>query len=516
MTTKANKPKPIPGLDVVGHGIFLKPHQPYVLRPLLYPQTDMREHYCPENGQTYMVPDGYLVNESPPMPTKQALNRVVIEESFERFDKQMAVDAKVAASRAIFSIDANAGQTSQVRSEEDAYYALRSSFIPLWALYIANAPELPAEAYAHLPKSFDHDDRHIYDEFFERHGTHYVQRAWVGGQAKLIFTIVKSTTMSKQDVFAGVKASLSGLGDASANTSLKDNREQLRNNSECTIWGKGGAEHQLAALSTLDDEKYNAWLKSINSNPQTIELEVRGIWTLVKNPEQAKTLMKAYHVATSFTPISAAFLAPELDKTTGEITTKAYFVRGDQYFSYGANTIHTEKLASVLSRWPVLKDLQLTGQFGTIDAGFYSAGVLYLFSQENVLAINAADGKIVHDDKQPELATQLLSTKFPGVSFDRIDAVFSVGLDTIYFFHGGEYIRYDVTQGKALSGYPKPLVHWFGVTFDRIDAAIYRPDTGKAYFFRDDQHIRYDMCTYSADPGYPKAIPGSYVEDWRP
>ena len=32
----------------------------------------------------------------------------------------------------MFSIDANASQTTPLRCEEEAYYALWSSFIPLW------------------------------------------------------------------------------------------------------------------------------------------------------------------------------------------------------------------------------------------------------------------------------------------------------------------------------------------------------------------------------------------------
>jgi hypothetical protein len=205
---------PIPGLDVVGRGIFLNPHQPDVLRPVLSPHTKMRRHHSPETGQTYTVPHGYAVNESPPMPAKQALNRVVIEESFERFEKQFALDTKVASSVAIFSIDANAGQARQVRSEEDAYYALRLSFVPLWALYLSESPVLSEKHFAHLPTRFVHRDRAVYDGFFERHGTHYVQRAWVGGQAKLVFTVLKSSNMSKQDI-------------------------QVPHTNVCTVWGSG-------------------------------------------------------------------------------------------------------------------------------------------------------------------------------------------------------------------------------------------------------------------------------------
>jgi hypothetical protein len=55
---------------------------------------------------------------------------------------------------------------------------------------------------------------------------------------------------------------------------------------------------------------------------------------------------------------------------------------------------------------------------------------------------------------------------------------------------------------------------WVGVTFDRIDAAVYWGNA-KVYFFRGNQQIRYDTVIYRADPGYPKPIISNYVEDWK-
>ncbi len=63
------------------------------------------------------------------MPANRALNQVMIEESFERFDKSTSLDANVAVGGAGFSISANLSSSNQVRRDEDAYYALRSSFI---------------------------------------------------------------------------------------------------------------------------------------------------------------------------------------------------------------------------------------------------------------------------------------------------------------------------------------------------------------------------------------------------
>jgi len=110
---------------------------------------------------------------------------------------------------------------------------------------------------------------------------------------------------------------------------------------------------------------------------------------------------------------------------------------------------------------------------------------------------------------------RLIAEGWPGVTFDRIDAVVNVAPDAVYFFKGHEYIRFNTLKNRADEGYPDLICkRWAGVTFDRIDAAVYWSNA-KVYFFRGDQHIRYDTVTYRADPGYPKSSMSNYVEDWK-
>lgn len=130
MTTQTTTLLPIPGLEVVGRGVDLRPKQPYELKDILFKRENEQAYNSKETGQIYTVPEGYEVNDSPPVPTSQALNQVVIEESWERFEKQTSLDANLAVSIVPCSVDVNANQTGQLRREEEAYYALRSSFIP--------------------------------------------------------------------------------------------------------------------------------------------------------------------------------------------------------------------------------------------------------------------------------------------------------------------------------------------------------------------------------------------------
>ncbi len=89
MTDTANELPTIPGLDMVGRGIYIRPQQTFELKEMLFRQENYRIYPSKETGQSYRVPAGYEVNDSPPRPSTQALNQIMIEESWERFEKQI-------------------------------------------------------------------------------------------------------------------------------------------------------------------------------------------------------------------------------------------------------------------------------------------------------------------------------------------------------------------------------------------------------------------------------------------
>ena len=507
MTTENKQLRPLPGVEVVGRGIYLSPRQPYALKGLLFKQENRRPYYSKETEETFYVPEGYEINDSPPMPSKQALNQTMIEETWEHLDDQLSVDSSMAAGNAMFSIDANASQATQLRSEEEAYYALRNSFIPLWTVYIPNSSRFSSQTFElDVPVPFKHAHRREYDRFFEQYGTHYVRRVWVGGKATLAFTIAKSSEMTKEDIQAGLKASVVVQGSGHMNASLQNSKDKLQNNSECTVFGKGGDELKLAALSSLDETAYNEWLATIKNNPQVIELEVVGIWTLISDKEKGQALQEAYKEATTFTPISGVF----------NINKHVYFLRGDKYFVYDIKKGESEKPKPIRERWPFLPKIgflpvtaALRGDHLFSRTGEDLSKKLFLFNRDQCICIDVETNQI--DEGYPKA----IAEAWPGLKFDRIDAVLDAGPEDIYFFKGNQYIRYNVRENKADYDYPKAISRrWAGVTFDRIDAAISWGGI-KAYFFRKDQHIRYDMVTYRADPGYPKFIIGSYVEDTK-
>ena len=496
----------LPGLEVVGRGIHLRPYQPYALGQLLFQREASRTLSSKETGQSYQLPVGYEVNDSPPMPMNESLNQVIIEESWDRFESHMNIDTNAALGNASFSISANNSWNSRLRSEQEAYYAVRSSFVPLWSVYIPNPTDcIPEIRDPDIPVPFSPSHRRAYDEFFRRYGSHYVRGAWVGGKSMLVFTVLKSSQLNKEDIQAGIKASFGGASGG-VSTQGSDSKERLRNSSQCTVFGKGGDEVQLAAMSSLDQEVYNRWLKTIPENPQVIELDVLGIWTLVRDAAKAEALMEAYRESVSFEPIVSVF----------DIGQNVYFVRGSKYVLYERDKKLTHSPLPLNQLIPHLED----DGFERVDDAFRGKNLvsptgekldrkLFVFRQNRFLRIDLDTMK--KDPGYPKL----ISEGFPGVTFDRIDAAVVTGFDAIYFFFGSQYVRFSTSKNCVEEGYPQSIAkRWVGVTFDRLDAAVYW-GSGKVYFFKGDQHIRYDLANYRADPGYPKYVVGNYVSDWK-
>ena len=492
----------LPGLDVVGRGVFLLPRQPYQLKQQLYPQHNFRHYFNADTNTTYQVPEGYGVNDSPPMPAGMALNQTHVENSIERLDKKLNLDTQISCGISAFNLDANASQTSQVRRDSDAYYASRISFIPFYSLYIA---DMQLDAFqADIPTPFKHINRRIYEKFFNRYGSHVVRRAWVGGKSTLTLSVLKSSDVSEEDIRAGIKASYTGFGSASVNSGLAEKKENLLNNSECTVSGKGGDSIKLAALTSLDEQSYNAWMTTIIDNPQVVELDVVGIWTLIEDEEKALALQQAYKEMVVFTPFNALF----------HIEDNIYFIRNRDFFTYNPESGKSQKLKPIAEKWPQLRELgfdlidaTLTGNYNNHNQPTKIDNKVLFFSGDHYCSMDVITNEFSEVKK--------ISESFPGLHFERIDAAVHFDHDKVYFFSGSNYVRFDLTTNCVEQGYPSPISQrWQGLTFDKIDAAIYWGH-GKLYFFREDQFIRYDIVNFHADSAYPQNLVGNYVEDWK-
>ena len=272
------------------------------------------------------------------------------------------------------------------------------------------------------------------------------------------------------------------------------------------MFGKGGDELKLATLSSLDEARYNEWLATIKDNPQVIEFDACGIWTLVDDDDKAKALRQAYIEATVFTPLRVVF----------NLDNRVHVFRGKNCFSYNPDTIETTQLRPVKEKWPMLAqvgfeqvDAAFLGKYLVSSKGEDLSRKLYFFNRGRYIRVDVDTMAI--DPGYPKT----IAEGWPGVSFERIDAALNVSPEALYFFLGNQYVRFNMLKNQAEEGYPEATSQrWAGLSFDRVDAAVYWGNA-KVFFFRGNQHIRYDMVTYRADPGYPKFIFGNYVEDWK-
>ncbi|HEY1065036.1 MAG TPA: hemopexin repeat-containing protein [Pirellulales bacterium] len=94
----------------------------------------------------------------------------------------------------------------------------------------------------------------------------------------------------------------------------------------------------------------------------------------------------------------------------------------------------------------------------------------------------------------------------------KVDAAVRWNNGKVFFFFGGQYVRFDFPSDQTDPGYPKPIgpETWPGVPFTHgIDAALLWKD-GKMFLFKGSQYIRFDIMTDKVDPGYPKPIAGNW------
>ncbi len=131
------------------------------------------------------------------------------------------------------------------------------------------------------------------------------------------------------------------------------------------------------------------------------------------------------------------------------------------------------------------------------------------------------DGQYIRYSVRPDMADDLLGDRpdpgypkpinnetWPGLMWTDVDAVANWGNGKAYFFKGSEYIRYDMKDDRADPGYPKPINDktWPGMIWtDGVDAVV-NWGNGKVYFFKGGQYIRYDIESDRADSGFPKPI----------
>jgi len=98
---------------------------------------------------------------------------------------------------------------------------------------------------------------------------------------------------------------------------------------------------------------------------------------------------------------------------------------------------------------------------------------------------------------------------WPGLlALGPIDAAVNAGNGKIYFFGGGNYLRFDIANWRTDPGYPRAVTEttWPGLpALGRVEA-VTNIGNGRLMFFSERRMLRYDVAADRADPGYPQTI----------
>ena len=343
---------PLPGLEIVGRGVSIRPGLPYELKDcLVKPGSNHAPFHSIDTGRTYSVPENYSVNQSPPMSVNSALGQTHIFESHESLKEMLSVDTKASMGSGPFSVDMSLQNMQSMETSENRTFAVRRNFIPLWEVYLPDIYSAVNEMNLDFPKPFDRTAKKQYSDFFTRYGTHVVKRVWVGGKAVLTLIVSQSSGLSQEEIRAGMSMK-APVGSASVQAEQNNQREQLLSSSEITVSGEGGDKLKLGALRSLDDAGYNEWMTTISKNPKVIEMEVLGIWNIIEDKDASQALATAYKSSINHRDIS-------LVENWGS----------DLLFTYGTKGVLYDPIKSKVHKCGTLSDLigGLPKEFPTVD-----------------------------------------------------------------------------------------------------------------------------------------------------
>jgi matrix metalloproteinase-14 (membrane-inserted) len=192
------------------------------------------------------------------------------------------------------------------------------------------------------------------------------------------------------------------------------------------------------------------------------------------------------------------------------ILANAYFFKGGQYVRYDLAADKVIDGAKPLtarnwSNWPAEWN---SGINGAVDFG---NGSVYFFKGAQYLRYSIPDQHV--DDGYPRPIAGNWPG-FPAAWAAGFDAVINWGNGKLYFFKGGQYLRYDVAHDKVDDNYPRPLnaetwPHWPAAWNSGVNAAV-NWGNGKVYFFKGDRYLRYDIAADTVDQDYPRPIAGNW------
>jgi hypothetical protein len=175
----------------------------------------------------------------------------------------------------------------------------------------------------------------------------------------------------------------------------------------------------------------------------------------------------------------------------------AYFFNGEYYYKYDWATDRLVGSYNSISAW------NFPGAFAKgLDAGVKgNNGKTYFFRGNQYIRYDWAA-----DAVDPGYPKSLSVWNFPGAFASGIDAAVEgegAYKGKLYFFKDSQYIRYDLAKDAVDAGYPKPLSAWnLPAKYNTgVDSALAGKGeyAGKVYFFKGGEYVRYDWDLDKAD-----------------
>lgn len=189
---------------------------------------------------------------------------------------------------------------------------------------------------------------------------------------------------------------------------------------------------------------------------------------------------------------------------------KVYLFKGSEYLRYSGDDADDGYPLPIAGNWPGFPD---SWSSSGIDAAInWHAGKVFFFKGGEYLRYNMAAGTADPGYPRPIAGNW---RGFPAAwASSGIDAAVNWGDGKVYFFKGGNYLRYNIAEDGVAPGYPRSIAgNWPG--FPRawssgIDAAV-NWEQGKVYFFKGDRYLRYDIAQDRVDAGFPRPVAGNWA-----
>ncbi|CAL2104821.1 Metalloenzyme domain-containing protein [Tenacibaculum sp. 190524A02b] len=269
-------------------------------------------------------------------------------------------------------------------------------------------------------------------------------------------------------------------------------RKVMMKNKNTIYWSAG-------ASGTIEVYRNKQYLASVNASQGSFvdnnQPDGDLTYTLVLNGQTASVTIKNINVIAG------------LD-WNDSINNKAYFFRGNgEYMRYNKALDKVDAGYPIMvtnGNWPGLEVFR-----NKITASFNWNNSTCFFFLNDGTYINYN----MNTDRANSGAREITNSNWPGLALykNKIIAAFQWNSKKAYIFlNDGTYVRYNITNDRVDSGYPKPVNNstWPGMAGygTKITAAVNWNSVHCYFFLNDGTYLKYSKVLDRVEVGYPKPI----------